>query len=808
MRVSNNATIRRLTLRSLKANKLRNIVAVIAIALTAVLFTAIFTLGGNMLETVQNSTMRQVGTSAHAGAKLVTQEQYDRIAAAPSVRDISYNIIIGLAENDALKKSQTELRYSENTSAKWGFSYPEVGSMPQKETEIACSTITLDLLGIPHEIGASVPLEHSVNGKKYTETFTLCGYWTGDPVMAAQQAWVSREYCDKVAPMPTISLSQTDGVNLAGYICADIWFSNSLNIEGKVAKLQKEAGFAPGEVNIGVNWAYVGNEIDPTTAIIAVFVLLLVLLSGYLIIYSIFTISVTADIHFFGLLKTIGTTGLQLRKIVAGQALLLSAIGIPLGLLIGCGVGFGLTPFILNIMGGNLTISPTVNPIIFMFSAVFSLLTVFISCRKPARIAAKVSPVEAVRYADAPISKSGKSKRTKVVSPLTMADANVTRGKRKLITVVLSLSLSMILLNSVFSAVNGFDMEKYLSNSIVSDFAIADSSIFTNGSAKKLDGVTPKMLQLLTSSGAEISNVYCRDVYKWNESGTIPTETKQIYGIGSSELALFSEVDYEKLRSENVCIVSKQVFGVGPTVAIPKVGDIITLTNESGATEAFEVVELVEEYPYQISERYYLGDSLTVIISNEAFLNLFGETQPMQTNVNVEDKLVPEVEKLLSDYAKNIDTALGYISRSTLMAEFDGLRKTYVAIGGALSFILALIGILNFTNSQVTSIFARRRELAILQSIGMTGKQTKKMLFCEGLLHAILTILFTLTVGLGIGYLIMQVIAGQVWFFDSRFTLAPSLYCIPPLLLICAAVPFVCYNRLARESVVERLRIE
>jgi putative ABC transport system permease protein len=366
----------------------------------------------------------------------------------------------------------------------------------------------------------------------------------------------------------------------------------------------------------------------------------------------------------------------------------------------------------------------------------------------------------------------------------------------------------MILLNSVFSAVKSFDMEKYLSKEIMSDFAVADSTVFSTGVSKKLDGVTPEILQMFEPIGAEISNVYCRDVHQWSEDGAFPTETKQIYGIGKPELEIFSEVDYEKLRSENVCIVSRQIFGVDPTAVIPEVGDVLTLTNENGVSETFAVIALTEEYPHQISARYYLGDSLTVIISDEAFLNFFGATQPMQSNINVADERIAETEKLLSDYTKNIDPALGYMSRATLLAEFEGLRKTYVAIGGALSFILALIGILNFTNSQVTAIFARRRELAILQSIGLTGKQTREMLFGEGILHAVLTILFTLTVGWGIGYLIMQVIAGQVWFFNSSFTLAPSLYCILPLLLICAIVPFVCYNRLARASVVERLRVE
>jgi putative ABC transport system permease protein len=771
--VSNSAAIRHLAFRLLKANKLRNIVAVVAVALTAVLFTAVFTLGGNMLAAIQDSTMRQVGTSAHAVLKYLTQGQYDNFANSPIVKDISYNAIVGIAENGALGKTQTEIRYSEEKQAKWEFSSPTAGGMPNRATDAAASTLTLDALGVPHELGASVPLEFTVNGKKHSENFTLCGYWQGDPAMGAQQVFLSKDYVQSVLP------------DFDGGIFAEVWFGSSIGIESKITSLVAERGYSAGEIQYGVNWAYAGGGgIDPSMAAISASAILLILLSGYLAIYSVFAISVAGDIHFYGFLKTIGMGGRQLRRVVSTQALLLSAIGVPIGLAFGYGVGCVLTPFLLEIAetGG---VSFRANPLIFVFAAAFTLLTVFAGCRKPMKIAAKASPVEAVRYAEPQQIGKTKPKRTRAVNPYSMALANVLRNKRKLATVVLSLSLPLILLNSVFSAVKSFDMEKYLSDSINSDFAIADA------------GITPEIQAHLEAIGADISNIYYY-------AGT----AQQVYGVGKPELGLFADTGYGKLRSGNYAIASKYAINMDAAVAIPQIGDIVTLANKDGITRDFEVIEVVDEYPYAISARYKFADCLEFAIADEVFGDFYGRAQPMQTNFNVAGDEIAETERWLENYTRNVNPELNYASRGKLMAEFGGLQKTYAAIGGALSFILALIGVLNFTNTVAASIFARRRELAILQSIGMAGGQTKSMLFCEGALYAVMAAVFTLTIGFGIGYAIMQAIAGQIWFFAQNFTLAPSLYCVLPLLLICAAVPLACCRRLSRESIVERLRVE
>jgi putative ABC transport system permease protein len=798
MNVDNKPVLRKLIMRSLKASRTRNIIAGLAIALTAVLFTSVFTLGGSIVTAIQEQTMRQVGTRAHGVLKQLTTEQYKHFAQSSRIKDISYNIAVAVAENEALKKEYSEIRYCEDKMTKWNFSEPSVGKMPTAENELACSTLVLDALRLPHELGVAVPLEFTVAGKHYSETFSLCGYWEGDEAAPAQQIWLSKDYALSLFAGKMITES-----DIFGTINANVWFSDSFGIDGKMRELVKECGYSEDKIRTGVNWAYAAGEIDPTMIGIVVFILVLVLLSGYLIIYSIFAISVNADIRFYGLLKTIGTTGRQIRRIVRGQAIVLSAIGIPVGLVVGCIIGVLSVPLALQI-----TSIPSngrvlgVNPLVFVFSALFSLLTVFISCRRPGRIAAMVFPVEAVKYSGETGGGRRKTKRTGTVTPLTFAWANITREKKKLCVIVLSLSLSMVLLNSVFSAVKSFDMDEYLSRSIISDFAVADNTVFSvgGGGNGNLAGVSNEFLaEVETHGAAEVSNIYYHSI-----GGKRPI---QIYGIGKPEAEYISGIDIVTLKSGNYAVVSEFVMSTEGVTA-PKVGEIIALANDDGEIREFEVIGNIRRYPSHLSSRFIFGNGIEVILADEVFLDFYGDTQPMQTNINVVPDKIVEFETWLNDYTTGTEPNLAFKSRNSLGVEFAGLQRTYLALGGCLAFILALIGVLNFTNAIVTSIFTRRREFAMLQSVGMTGRQLRQTLIFEGGGFTVMTALFTLTIGFALTYAITRLIAGQVWFFKQSVTLLPSVICLPILLALCGAIPVFCYAKLARESVVERLRVE
>ena len=139
---------------------------------------------------------------------------------------------------------------------------------------------------------------------------------------------------------------KTDFWRADGTIAADIQFDSSFDITSQMYDLTKRAGFSEDDVRIGVNWAYGTAKVDSTSLFLGIGLLGIIILSGYLIIYNIFYINVTIDIRYYGLLKTIGTTGRQIRRMVRGQAFMLSAAGIPVGLLTGWFVGKGVLPFI------------------------------------------------------------------------------------------------------------------------------------------------------------------------------------------------------------------------------------------------------------------------------------------------------------------------------------------------------------------------------------------------------------------------------------------------------------------------------
>ncbi|MCL2060349.1 MAG: ABC transporter permease, partial [Oscillospiraceae bacterium] len=272
MNIANKSIIRKLTSRFLKAGRTRNIVAIAAIVLTSVMFTSVFTIGSNMLSIIQNDTMRQVGTRAHGGLKYLTVEQYEHLTKSPLLSDISYTQIFGAATNDALNKVYNEIYYGENDNARWRFSVPTTGNMPQSVNEIACSAIVLDALGVPYEIGAEVYLEYMVGSTARSDTFTLSGFWEGDAAMPAQFIWLSKGYVDSALNDAVIMDNYTGTIN------AEFWFSNSYDIEGKIRRLIDERGLTIDDKDIGINWAYAASDIDFDPAMIAICVLVLALI--------------------------------------------------------------------------------------------------------------------------------------------------------------------------------------------------------------------------------------------------------------------------------------------------------------------------------------------------------------------------------------------------------------------------------------------------------------------------------------------------------------------------------------------------
>ena len=248
------------------------------------------------------------------------------------------------------------------------------------------------------------------------------------------------------------------------------------DLEGAAEQILADTGLS--NVSLSPNAAYDAtmNQNIIREVLPMAICMILVFASGYLIIYNIFQISVASDIRFYGRLKTLGTTKKQLKKMIYGQANRLSLIGIPIGLVIGYLLGAVLVPVMITGTTGEA--KAAVNPYIFIGSAVFAYLTVLISCMKPAKIAGKVSPMEALRYTDTGTTSKRKIKKsTGGASIPKMALANLGRNKKRTVTVICSLTLGLVLLSCVYAKNASFDIDKYMSQTVISDFEVEDSSI-------------------------------------------------------------------------------------------------------------------------------------------------------------------------------------------------------------------------------------------------------------------------------------------------------------------------------------------
>ena len=181
---------------------------------------------------------------------------------------------------------------------------------------------------------------------------------------------------------------------------------------------------------------------------------------------------------------------------------------------------------------------------------------------------------------------------------------------------------------------------------------------------------------------------------------------------------------------------------------------------------------------------------------------------PMMTIFDVDDDHLAAAEQWIQGYTENVDPTLGYRSRGTLVGTYQGLIDMFTIVGGALCALLALIGVLNFINSMVTSVLTRRGEIAMLQSVGMTGRQVRKMLVFEGLGYAVLGIVSSLILAALVNVTALRSITTGMDYFTYRFTLTPALLCTIPLLAVTVLVPWLCYRKTAKAPIVERLRAE
>jgi len=841
IKVNNKKAIHNLASKSFCANKTRNIIAVIAISMTTILFTSLFTMGIGTVESLQQATMRQAGGDGHAVLKYMTDEQFDVVKDNDNIKEIAYDMVLcdGI-KNEGLLKRHAEFWYYDDIGLKLGFIKPEEGHIPKAENEVIVDSKTLQLLGIPQKLGANISLQLNIRGETITRDFVLCGWWTSDPAFNVGQIFASHAYVD--AHINELQCTYYEDYSMTGAINAYIMFPNSMNLQKKLDKLMEESSFSSVQTDANyldsnVNWAYISTNFGMDTGTMAGlgFGLLLIILTGYLIIYNIFHISIVRDIRFYGLLKTIGTTAKQIRHIISKQAMIMSTIGIPIGLMFGFFSGKALVPLLMDntsFAGSTISVSP--NPIIFIGSSLFSLITVYISTLKPSRMAGKVSPIEALRNTDGDQPKHSRKKSLNGTKMTRMALSNVGRNRKRTVLVIISLSLSIVLLNTVITLSNSIDMNKFVSVFNDTDFLIAHADYFNCNFRGKQNETSEEMISAVKAldgfekggrlygggeNGIYVTDLNNTEIYNRDEAGDI---FGALYGLeelpmGRLEL-LDGEMDMKKLLSGDYILEGVELddnSNLDWETAHFKIGESVKLHNySSGVDNNGKREYTTHEYKVlgHVAIKYFTNTcriswkTYTFYLPAEAYKNIVPNPAVMSYAFNVADEKEADMEAFLKQYTNDVEPMMNYDSKATTLESFEGIQKTVLLVGAALGGIIGLIGILNFINAVLTSIVARRKEFAMLQSIGMTRKQLKIMLCYEGLSYAMLSSVFSLIIGILCSIVIVKAICEQMWFLSYHIIVWPLLIAIPVLLIFGVAVPLIMYGATVRQSIVERLR--
>lgn len=866
---NNTEVIKRLSKRYFKKNRIRNLAAILAIMLTAFLFTSITSLVFSMSSSVQLSMQMQKGSKADGDIRYLTEEQYEELQNSDFIKEAGCRRFVGFASNAS--GHMVEINYADPVQQELTFCTPTHGKAPKKANEIATTDQALEALGVEAKVGETVPVEFTLRGETYQYEMVVSGWWeaandTGSLLIVSEQF---------VKDNPEIFVNTyAEDREIAGTYMADVVLKDKRHIQKQLQEFARSVGGEPEQMNadnyIACSQNQVGNAmLQPGMMLSAVVFVLLFVVSGYLLIYNIFDISVMQDVRQYGLLRTIGTSTRQIKKIVNRQALWLTLIGLPLGLLFGFLVSRMLLPVVMKFFQANAlnAMQVSVSPLIFLIAAVFTIFTVMISTRKPARKAARISPLEAIRYTGQEKKKTKETKRTHGTKLSYMAFSNLGRNKRRSVFIVLSMLLCIVLFNSIIVITQSMDEEKWISRSTKTDFTVYNS-VAVNGVSPfqyREDGLPASVVDLINQQkGVEKERILYRNTrddsdvtvdYKFEDLVCIAEETEEdyvskAYENGSSlrivpgtEDGYFGNVfgvsesfweDVTIYEGENNLDALKEKMETGDYVIVGtiidrltgeaeeetqlqqqlQVGDSITFSKDGKEektctilAKATVVATEYETYAGANGATYIGGDAPFLYMSDTKFKELYEEPTIFSYSFNAGQGQKENLEGFLADFTGE-NTSVAYTSTKLLQEQLASNRDIVLLVGGMIGVILAFAGLINFTNMMVTNIITRRYEFAAMQSIGMTNRQLRRLIMDEGLYYAVGADVIggLLAVILGITVLKNVLNSPSMWYFTLRFTLVPALFIAVIYLILAAVIPVVVLHFFNKGSVVERLR--
>ena len=725
------AITKKLAKESLKSEKRRNFMIIIAISLAAFLMSMCGTLFFAFQESQNDMATFQ------ASYDNLTEDKIEKLRHQPEIEMVAS--LYNLGEIKMPEGYSLYLAYMDDAAcyiARNQFTLKD-GTMPSKENEIAVDREMVNKYFSNTAIGDKISFQ--INGK--SQDFVISGITESSTESQGNYScYISKSFVE--------NSSNYNPAKYQSYVCfADADSTSKEILKERIASIGKEIG-----ADYSLSFLFFRENMGLSFENILTFVSLsvLVLFAGITVIQSIFRISINEKIRNFGQLRTLGTTALQIKKMINYESRYLSWLGIPPGIVLGAIVG--------TVLGSNefsSGFSPINIPFVMIGVSIICTLMVKLSVRKPLKIAATTSPIEAVRYIAYRNAPMQSRKHNKKISPYSLALLNLGRDKKKTASTLLSLIFGgLLLFISASAAVSNtpeqFVREKFFVNGGSFRIYLSEESVGKNEANSSLNESLRE--ELLNTKGIQ-KIIPLRDsvgMCHYSINGNVTEGMCDIISDQSTE-GNFSFVEQHLIDGQ----MPKNQFEVLLTDGYMELG--VTKGTPIKITNSGEEIECIVSGFF---DKSFVGtengtdaiDPANLIITQELAQQLFPNTENFAYSWEIiTDKTYnDEIESAIQQKITSKEKGLSICSYNDVVEYMESSMNLLFGSLQMLSLLILLFGIINLINMTLSNHQARKQEISTLRSVGLSLKQLYRSLITEGLLYVLVSFGIVLLVGIPI----------------------------------------------------------
>ena len=793
-----------LSIQDLKLNKKRSIVIIIGIILSTALICGVAGLVTSFQKTMVDTAKEGQG-NYHTIFYNVPKDELKYIEENREVKDYFLSEELGYSylpnpknveETPIVNVISMNDKFIENMSVKL-----KEGRLPENDTELAISTRINEKFNTNYKVGDTITLnineteQDMENG--IPKTYKIVGI-IERPILAIESYDV--DWFTAITKMQNVNKKANIAVL---YNKPKDYIKNTENINNMTKTENNEDGvsfsglsnkYKSYKYNLMVNkelLAYEGASLDDETLKtiygLGAFIIGIVLVSSVFVIRNGFEISITERLKQYGMLSSIGATKKQIKKSVYFEGFILGLIGIPLGIISGVFAIYILVNVVNYILKDYISegtlLTYSMSWIAIAISVFVSIITIWLSCKKSAKKASKVSPIEAIRNSEDVKLKAKKVKCPKIITKIfktggEIAYKNLKRSKKKYRTTVISIIVSIVIFISISSFIQyGFKMseayytemnynymvfmqenenednkEELKKYKILEDISklpdVGEYSINRSNVLKM--NMDEKHKAELTEYGKEIKERF------YDEENGVRIDEINVISLSKEAYERYVSKlggDYEKYKN-GVILIDKNINTnndgkkIQGNIYTWKKGDIIT-GKINDTQYNIEILAKTEEIPAGVNILY---NPDAFIIVSEDFINKVGyKSIALYSNSKDAYKLDEEIKQYKQENNITDNTIQTFNMEESARAENAVVLVISIFLYGFIG-VITLIGITNIFNTITTNMNLRKKEFAMLKSIGMTKKEFNRMIRLESIFYGLKSLIVGIPIGIILSY--------------------------------------------------------